>query len=143
MKKIITILLLVSIIFLDSKSVYAITNQEKQLFYKTVEAEVTGAGYESKLRVANVILNRVNSPKFPNTVGKVIKQKGQFSCIADGRMSKAVPTDSAKQAVDDALEGRWVISSKVLFFNVIGCDSYASRNKVLWGKDKVHEFYYE
>jgi len=143
MRKLLTLILLVSIILLDSKSVYAITNQDRQLFYKTVEAEVTGAGYESKLRVANVILNRVNSPKFPNTVGKVIKQKSQFSCIADGRMKKAKPTDSTKQAVDDALEGRWIISNRVLFFNTIGCDSIASRNNVLWGKDKVHEFYYE
>lgn len=123
-------------------NIFALSHQDKELFYKTVEAEVTGGSYEDKLRVANVILNRNNSKHFPNTVGKVIKQKGQFCVIRDGRMQKAIPTSETIRAVNDALQGKWIISSDVMYFNVKGLRSWASNNKTKWGRDNVHDFYY-
>lgn len=73
---------------------YNITEKEFQEFVRVVEAEVTGedpfgVGYEeafnSKLRVAQVILNRVESPDFPDTVHDVIFQKNAFTPLVDGR----------------------------------------------------------
>lgn len=46
--------------------------------YRAVETEVHGGSFEAKVNVANVILNRVNSPKFPNTIKDVVTQTGQF-----------------------------------------------------------------
>ena len=110
--------------------------------YKIVEAECTGDTYKSKLAVANVIANRVNSSSFPNSVSKVVKQKGQFSVISDGRYNKVKVTDSTIRAVDDCLDGKWIMSTKVLYFNLRGMDSWADRNKVYWGTVGVHDYFY-
>lgn len=69
--------------------------EEFENFVRVVEAEVTGTdpapgvtleeAYDSKLRVAQVILNRVESDQFPNTVNDVIFQYGAFSPLLDGR----------------------------------------------------------
>lgn len=147
MRKLIILTLLLALMPCYSEG---LTKAEKEVFYKAVEAEATGADYEHKLRVANVILNRVNSQKFPNSVPAVINQRQkvngvwryQFCVVRDGRLKKAVPTESTIRAVDDALNGKWVMSSKVLFFNVKGLRGWASNNRTKWGSDTVHDFYY-
>ena len=121
---------------------YGISNKDKELFYKVVEAECTGDSYESKLAVANVIANRVNSSSFPNTISKVVKQKNQFSVIADGRYKKVKVTDSTRKAVNDCLSGKWILSDSVLYFNVKGLNSWAKKNKTYWGTVGVHDYYY-
>ena len=144
------LLILTTILALLPFTSDALSRADLELFYKTVEAEATGADYSHKLRVANVILNRVNSPQFPNSVPSVINQRRkvngvwryQFCVVRDGRMKKAVPTEATIQAVDDALNGKWVMSSEVLFFNVRGLKGWASNNRVKWGSDSVHDFYY-
>lgn len=47
--------------------------------YRAVETEVHGGSFEAKVNVANVILNRVDSPLYPNTIKGVVTQTGQFS----------------------------------------------------------------
>lgn len=136
----ITIILLTLVGALNSS--YGVSNQDRQLLYRAVEAEVTGATYYDKLRVANVILNRVNSPVFPNTIRKVIYQKNQFCIVGDNRINTVRVTDTSRKAVDDALRGKWIMSDKVLYFNIRGLNSWASRNKIKWGSDSVHDFYY-
>lgn len=74
---------------------YMQNSEEFENFVRVVEAEVTGTdpapgvtpeeAYNSKLRVAQVILNRVESEQFPNTVNDVIFQHGAFSPLLDGR----------------------------------------------------------
>ena len=55
-----------------------LTEEEMEIFERIVEAEVTTNNYEGKLAVANVILNRIESSKFPNTIAGVIYQPGAF-----------------------------------------------------------------
>lgn len=112
------------------------------MLYKVVEAETTGDCYESKLAVTNVICNRVNSASFPNTIKKVIMQKKQFSVIADGRYKTVKVTDSTKKAVDEVLKGKWIISDKVLYFNVKGLNSWAKRNLSYYDTIGVHDYFY-
>ena len=73
---------------------YDISEKEFKEFVRVVEAEVTGENpfglnyedaFEAKLHVAQVILNRVESPYFPNTVHDVIFQKNAFTPLVDGR----------------------------------------------------------
>ena len=73
---------------------YEITEKEFYEFVRVVEAEVTGKNpfgvdlqesFNSKLRVAQVILNRVESPHFPDTVHDVIFQRNAFAPLVDGR----------------------------------------------------------
>lgn len=107
-----------------------------------VEAETTGDTFESKLAVTNVICNRVNSPNFPNSIKRVVRQKRQFSVISDGRYKKVKVTDSTKKAVDEGLKGKWIISDRVLYFNVRNLNSWAKRNLTYHSTIGVHDYFY-
>ncbi len=74
---------------------------------RIVEAEATGGDVMSKMLVADVIINRVISASFPNTVTEVIYQGNgeQFQPISDGRFYTVTVTDSTVEAVDRALSG--------------------------------------
>ena len=141
-KKIVSITIILLTLTGALNSSYSVSNQDRQLLYRAVEAEVTGATYYEKLRVANVILNRVNSEHFPNTIREVIYQPSQFCIVTDNRINMVKVTDVSIRAVNDALAGKWVMSSDVLFFNIRGLNSWASRNREKWGSDLVHDFYY-
>lgn len=62
---------------------------EKELLAQLVEAEAGNQDLEGKRRVVDVVLNRVDDPRFPNTVEEVIFQKGQFSVVKDGAWERA------------------------------------------------------
>ena len=112
---------------------------------KIVEAEATGFGEEHKLVVANVILNRVNSPKFPNTVEQVVFQNRQFSPISDGRYYTVKVTQSTKNAVRRALNGEDNSQDSLYFMN----PNASSSKNVKWFRNNLkyvktidcHEFY--
>lgn len=74
---------------------------------KIVEAETTGGDLMSKIMVANVIINRVKNPYFPNTITDVIFQGNgeQFQPIMDGRFYTVPVTALTFEAVDRALYG--------------------------------------
>lgn len=76
-------------------------------FLKIVEAETTGGDLMSKILVANVIINRVKNPYFPNTVTEVIFQGNgeQFQPVMDGRFYTVPVTALTFEAVDRALYG--------------------------------------
>ena len=64
--------------------------------------------YEGQLAVANVVLNRVKSSKFPNSISEVIYAPGQFSPARSGKLERRLqsgPSASAMQAARDALNG--------------------------------------
>lgn len=64
--------------------------------------------YEGQLAVANVVLNRVKSHKFPNSISEVIYAPGQFSPARSGKLERRLqsgPSASAMQAAQDALNG--------------------------------------
>lgn len=62
---------------------------ELELLAQLVEAEAGNQSFEGKCLVADVILNRVESPDFPDTISEVIFQEGQFSVITNGAFEKA------------------------------------------------------
>ena len=65
--------------------------------------------YEAMLAVATVIMNRVESPRFPNTIRGVIYAKGQFEPTWTGRLDAALRRGSqslARQAATDAVNGK-------------------------------------
>lgn len=74
--------------------------------------------YEGMLAVANVIINRMNSRKYPNSISGVIYAAGQFSPVSSGkletRLSKG-PSSTARQAAADALAGTNNIGSFLHF----------------------------
>lgn len=79
-----------------------------------VECEAGGESYEGQLAVASVVVNRVRSGSFPNTISGVIYQGGQFSPVASGRFAVVLArgaSGSCAQAANAALSGNTNISA--------------------------------
>lgn len=93
--------------------------EEYQILLKIVEAEAGGEDIKGKILVANVVLNRVESDKFPDTVKEVVYQKEnnlyQFSPMHDGRFRQVKISEETIEAVDRAVNGE-DLSQGALFF---------------------------
>lgn len=64
--------------------------------------EARGESYEGQVAVGTVVMNRVESPRFPNTIEEVIKQKGQFSPYKSGKYDLALSMENMQQSCIDA-----------------------------------------
>ncbi len=91
--------------------------EELQLLAKLVQVEAGSESYEGQLAIANVILNRVNDSRFPDTIRDVIYSGKQFPPAHNGLLDKSEPNASALRAARDALDGRNNIEDAVYFFN--------------------------
>jgi len=87
-----------------------------QLMANAVHGEARGEPYEGKVAVAAVILNRVESATFPNTVSGVIFEPRAFTAVADGQIW-LTPNESAKEAVMDAINGWDPTGNAEYYFN--------------------------
>jgi N-acetylmuramoyl-L-alanine amidase len=97
-----------------SSTTATITSADHRLLAKLVSAEARGEPYKGQVAVAAVVLNRVRSSRFPNTISGVIYQKNQFSCVPNGSINNT-PTSSAIRAARDAMNG-WDPTGGCLFF---------------------------
>lgn len=86
-----------------------------ELMGKTVFAEAKTEEFEGQVAVAEVILNRVESENFPDTVEEVIKHDGAFSSWGNGSVEAAPLDDECLEAVQDALYERSFPDSVVYF----------------------------
>lgn len=98
-----------------------ITMDEFDMISNVVAAEAGNQDWEAQVYVACVILNRVESEEFPNTVSEIIFQSNpqQFCCVWDGGYERAVPTDAIYEAVQYVLD-EYRIPRNVLFFTSNG-----------------------
>ena len=80
------------------------SNSDLNLLARLVYGEARGEEYIGQVAVAAVVLNRVKSSKFPNTVAGVIYQKGAFDVVSDGQINLS-PNQTAINAARDALNG--------------------------------------
>lgn len=85
-----------------------------EMLAKCVQAEAGNQGLLGKRLVVDVILNRVDSDRFPNTIEGVISQRGQFA-VYPNMMNKAVPDDETYQAICMELSNR--TDADILFFS--------------------------
>ena len=86
-----------------------------ELMGKTVFAEAKTEEFEGQVAVAEVILNRVESENFPDTVEEVIKQDGAFSSWGNGSVEVAPLDDECLEAVQDAVNER-IFPDSVVYF---------------------------
>lgn len=104
---------------LEQTMKYQLSDKDYEALTRIVEAEAGGEDQDGKLLVANVVLNRVNSEIFPNTVLEVVMQReqgiAQFSPTVDGRYQSVKVSEDTKQAVERALYGE-DISQGALYF---------------------------
>jgi len=96
--------------------------QEYQILLKIVEAEAGGEDEVGKMLVANVVMNRVRSSHFPNTIKDVVYQcnngTAQFSPTADGRIDQVSISQQTVDAVARALNGEDASSGALYFKSV-------------------------
>jgi len=90
------------------------TSGDAYLLARVVYAEARGEPYTGQVAVAAVVLNRVRSAAFPNTITGVVYQANAFSCVNDGQIN-LTPDDTAIRAAKDALNG-WDPSGGALYY---------------------------
>ncbi len=126
-----------------------LSEEDKLILYKIVEAEAGCEDYIGKILVANVVLNRLQDSHFPDTVEEVVFQQEdgitQFSPVSNGRYDSAVPAEDTIQAVEAAIQGE-DYSEGALYFVA---RAYADSENLKWFDDSLekvlthggHEFY--
>lgn len=94
--------------------VYVPTDSDAYLLGAIIQCESEGEPYDGKLAVGSVVLNRVKSSYFPNTISGVIYQGGQFSPVASGRLAyrlEAGVNNECLQAAQEVLGGKVTIGA--------------------------------
>ncbi|WP_080846895.1 cell wall hydrolase [Cytobacillus gottheilii] len=117
-----------------------ISKKEIDLLARLVHAEAKGEPYKGKVAVAQVVLNRVEDERFPDSIKQVIYEKRQFQPVDNGSIDK--PADKeAKKAVNEAiaLEGQGN-NEAVYFFNPDLTDSNWLRSQTVTGEIGKHRF---
>ncbi|WXB91094.1 spore cortex-lytic enzyme [Metabacillus sp. FJAT-53654] len=102
-----------------------------QLMSNAVYGESRGEPYIGQVAVAAVILNRVNSATFPNTVAGVIFEPRAFTAVADGQIW-LTPNEQAKKAVLDAINGFDPTEGAIYYFN-----PDTATSSWIWGRPQI------
>lgn len=92
------------------------TNGNLYLLARLVYGEARGEPYKGQVAVAAVVLNRVKSSKFPNSVSGVIYQSGAFSVVSDGQIN-LTPDETAIKAARDAMNGYDPTNGCLYYYN--------------------------
>ena len=140
---------------LDARSITLAENptlmsdEDYDTLLRIVEAEAGSEDIKGRVLVANVIMNRVKSEDFPNTVTEVVWDNSdgvpQFSPTYDGRINEVAVSDETREAVKQALKGTDYSEGALFFIQ----KSAAEEHNVKWFekdlkrlfKYGVHEFY--
>ncbi|MDQ0247371.1 N-acetylmuramoyl-L-alanine amidase [Bacillus fengqiuensis] len=99
----------------------AVSAEDKDLLSRLVEAEAKGEPYQGKVAVAMVVLNRVVSPEFPDSIHDVIYQQlenggYQFTPVGNGAIDQPA-SDESKRAVNEALASQNPANDALYFYN--------------------------
>ena len=100
----------------DPSPIDQLSKKERYLLEKLVMAEAEGEPLTSQACVVWVVLNRMASDEFPNTLEGVIYQPGQFEVMENGRFWDVEPSDDAKVAVHLVSTG-WNESKGATYFD--------------------------
>ncbi len=89
-----------------------------QLLARAINGEARGESYEGQVAVGAVILNRVKSPNFPNSIAGVIYQPGAFTAVSDGQINVPIANNATVvKAAQDALNGWDPTNGAIYYFN--------------------------
>lgn len=100
----------------SSTNTVASSTSDVNILARLVYAESRGEPYTGQVAVASVVLNRVKSSSFPNSVAGVIYQRGAFSVVSDGQINMT-PNSTAKKAAQDAINGWDPSYGAIYYFN--------------------------
>ena len=117
-------------------TVQAATNNntsDVQLIARAINGEARGEPYEGQVAVGAVILNRVKSSKFPNTIAGVIYQSGAFTAVSDNQINVPISSNSTVvKAAQDALNGWDPTGGAIYYFN-----PNTATNKWIWSRPQI------
>ena len=114
---------------------YAATSNTSdiQLMARAINGEARGEPYEGQVAVGAVILNRVKSSQFPNTIAGVIYQSGAFTAVSDGQINVPIEEGSSVyKAARDAMNGWDPTGGCIYYFN-----PDTATNKWIWSRPQV------
>ena len=116
------------------------TEEELELLFRVVEAEVTGGDVESKSHVASVIFNRLKEGWWSGDLTKNLMANRQFAVVTNGRYLRVTITESTIKACEIAFEQD--TAQGALFFDSTDGNSWAHNNRTFLFRDRVgHNFY--
>lgn len=112
---------------------YNFTQDEIYLMARAVYGEARGESYTGQVAIAAVILNRMESPDFPNTVKGVIFQPWAFTAVNDGQFW-LTPDATAIRAVRDAINGYDPTGGALYYWNPV-----TATNKWIWSRPIIKQ----
>lgn len=115
----------------NSSSSSSTNSSNLNLLARLVYGEARGEPYTGQVAVAAVVLNRVKSSSFPNTISGVIYQSGAFSVVNDGQIN-LTPNQTAYNAAQDALNGWDPSYGSLYYFN-----PSTATNSWIWSRPHV------
>lgn len=110
---------------------YTFSKKDATLLARTVYGEARGESYTGQVAVAAVVLNRIHSGQFPNTMSGVIFQKGAFTAVDDGQIW-LIPDTKARTAAVDAIRG-WDPSRNALYY----FNPRTATSKWIWSRPQI------
>ena len=109
------------------------STSDVQLIARAIHGEARGEPYEGQVAVGAVILNRVKSSKFPNTISGVIYEPRAFTAVADGQINVPISEGSTVvKAARDALNGWDPTGGAIYYFN-----PNTATNKWIWSRTLI------
>lgn len=115
----------------NSSSGNNLSSSDLNLLSRLIHAEARGEPYTGQVAVGAVVLNRVKSSSFPNSIAGVIYQSGAFSVVNDGQIN-LTPNETAKKAARDAMNGWDPSYGSIYYFNPATATS-----KWIWSRPHV------
>ena len=103
-------------------------SSDTNLLARLIYGEARGEPYTGQVAVGAVVLNRVKSSKFPNTIAGVIYQSGAFDAVSDGQIN-LTPDNTAVKAAKDAMNGWDPSYGSIYYFN-----PSTATNKWIWSR---------
>ena len=116
-------------------------SEDAYLLAKISMAEAEGEGVEGKALVMLVVLNRVWSDNFPDSISEVIFQDGQFSPVSTGRYDSVEPDQECYEALELIQAEKWDESQGALYFESEGESSWHRDNLQFLFQYGNHYFY--
>lgn len=124
-----------------TKKPYMFNDKNAYLLMKIAMAEAEDEDTEGKALVMRVVLNRVKSRGFPDSIKKVIYQERQFSPIANGRFDRVEPNEDCQKALDMIAENGWDESMGALYFESKSASTWHEDNLQFLFRHGNHYFY--
>ena len=99
-----------------ASGVNGFSSSEVYLLARTIYAEGRGEPYTGQVAIGAVVLNRVRSSQFPNTISGVVYQKHAFTAVSDGQIN-LTPNETAMRAARDAINGWDPTGGAIYYYN--------------------------